>query len=69
MPPIPPLNLNSSSSAKSSQDGNVFDFGAGWTVNVTESGGLALGQSGGSNSPNWVMLAALAAVAFFLVKK
>lgn len=71
MPPIPPLNLNSSSSSKSNQDGNDYSFGSGWTVNIDEgtNSGFKM-QGGASGVPSWVWIGAAAAlVVLYLVKK
>lgn len=66
IPPLPPLNLNTSSSSKLDQAGNAFTLGnaGAWNVNV---GGSAPSLQSASSIP-WMWIA-LAAGALWLLKK
>jgi hypothetical protein len=67
---LPPLNINAKSEASSPFDNNSYSFGSGWTVNIDEGkgSGVSLMGSGSSVTP-WLLMGALALVAFYLVKK
>lgn len=72
MPPfnLPPLHLSASSSAASRLDMGGSSFGASWgdwNVNVAGSG-TAL-QSASSSPLNWLLIAAAAGAAWFLLRK
>lgn len=69
MEPIPPLNLNQSSSAKS---GDALNYGGFYSGDFTVGGGSALPGGfdiGGLVSQYWPLLAAVGALWYFRHKK